>query len=98
MYWKNNFYMADELLVSFSLYKNGLQLISMKQLNNSSEIHAAHGIRFLNAFMLIISHKSLALFFIPYVNRTAMVEVSIINEIYKVNVFVNTINELLKLV
>ncbi|XP_026467559.1 O-acyltransferase like protein-like [Ctenocephalides felis] len=64
----------NELLVSFSLYKNGLQLIATKKPNESSEIHAAHGIRFLNAFMLIISHKSLALFFIPYVNRTAMVE------------------------
>lgn len=34
-----------------------------------------HGIRFLNAYLLIISHKSMALFFNPYINRTAMSEV-----------------------
>lgn len=42
---------------------------------DSSDIESIHGIRFLNAFLLILAHKSMALFFDPYVNRTAMTEV-----------------------
>lgn len=44
----------------------------MKQ--ESNDIKAAHGIRFFNAIMLLISHKCMAIFFNPYVNRTSMTE------------------------
>lgn len=41
------------------------------------DIASVHGIRFMNALMLIAAHKSMALFFNPYVNRTEMSEVSL---------------------
>lgn len=40
-----------------------------------SDIQSIHGIRFLNALLLLIAHKSMALFFDPYMNRTQMTEV-----------------------
>ncbi|KAK5647056.1 hypothetical protein RI129_005520 [Pyrocoelia pectoralis] len=61
-----------KLYVAFSLKKNLSALFSTKRPPN--DIEAVHGIRFINAFMLVISHKSMALFFIPYVNRTGMSE------------------------
>lgn len=47
-------------------------LCSLKR--DPNDIQAVHGIRFLNAFLLVVSHKSMALFFDPYVNRTQMTE------------------------
>ncbi|KAF5307726.1 hypothetical protein FQR65_LT06597 [Abscondita terminalis] len=64
---------ANEILLAFSLRKNMAALLSTKR--TSSDIESVHGIRFINAFMLVISHKSMALFFIPYVNRTNMSEI-----------------------
>lgn len=64
----------DELLLAFSLKKNLCSMFSTEKKPN--EIEAAHFVRWLNAFMLIFAHKSMALFFVPYVNRTAMSEVS----------------------
>lgn len=54
----------------FSLIRNTRQLFSTTR--DSSDIKSAHAIRFLNAVMLVLSHKCMALFFNPYSNRTAM--------------------------
>ncbi|XP_023032742.1 nose resistant to fluoxetine protein 6 [Drosophila willistoni] len=56
----------------FSLDKNLRWLFSTS--SSPGDIEAVHGIRFLNALMLIFSHKSMAMFFNPYNNRTAMSE------------------------
>lgn len=37
-----------------------------------SDIPSVHGIRFINAIMLVVAHKSMALFYQPYANRTDM--------------------------
>lgn len=65
---------SDELLVSFSLWKNTKALFSLER--NPSDLSTIHGIRFINAALLLISHKSMALFYNPYMNRTRMIEVS----------------------
>ncbi|KAH8331979.1 hypothetical protein KR067_006582 [Drosophila pandora] len=57
---------------AFSLDKNLRWLFSTS--SAPGDIEAVHGIRFLNAMMLIFSHKSMAMFFNPYNNRTAMSE------------------------
>ncbi|XP_002025449.2 uncharacterized protein LOC6600394 [Drosophila persimilis] len=57
---------------AFSLDKNLRWLFSTN--SAPGDIEAVHGIRFLNAIMLIFSHKSMAMFFNPYNNRTAMSE------------------------
>lgn len=59
-------------MVAFSLVKNTKELVSLK--HDPSDIPTAHSIRFFNAIMLIISHKCMAMFFNPYVNRTEMSE------------------------
>lgn len=64
---------ADDCVLAFSLRKNFQQLVSMKRSTNDIEV--LHGIRFINAFMLLIAHKCMALMFVPYVNRTQMSEV-----------------------
>lgn len=68
-------YGADvgEILLSFSLKRNFQKLVSLNR--PEGDIAALHGVRALNALMLIVAHKSMALFFIPYVNRTEMTEV-----------------------
>ncbi|GLV41432.1 drop dead [Carabus blaptoides fortunei] len=62
----------SEYLMAFSLKKNITSLISLKR--SEGDIASVHGIRFLNAIMLIMAHKSMALFFNPYINRTEMAE------------------------
>uniref|UniRef100_A0ABD2XP29 Acyltransferase 3 domain-containing protein n=1 Tax=Trichogramma kaykai TaxID=54128 RepID=A0ABD2XP29_9HYME len=52
--------------------RNALKLFSLER--PQGDIATLHGIRALNAFMLILAHKSLALFFNPYTNRTDMTE------------------------
>ncbi|XP_054280087.1 nose resistant to fluoxetine protein 6-like [Macrosteles quadrilineatus] len=64
---------AMEVLLAFSLLSNSRKLLSLSE--SPEDIHCVHGIRALNAFMLLMSHKSMALFFNPFVNRTAMAEV-----------------------
>lgn len=61
------------MLLAFSLLSNSRRLLSLTQ--SPDDIHSVHGIRALNAFMLLMSHKSMMLFYNPYINRTAMVEV-----------------------
>lgn len=63
----------DELLISFSLCKNTKALFNITP--NPNDISIIHGIRFINAALLLISHKSMALFFNPHMNRTKMIEV-----------------------
>ncbi|XP_070515627.1 nose resistant to fluoxetine protein 6 isoform X2 [Cardiocondyla obscurior] len=63
---------ASELLLSFSLKRNVLKLFSLER--PQGDIAALHGIRFLNSVLLLTAHKSMAVFFIPYVNRTYMGE------------------------
>lgn len=75
-----SFLFADDLLVAFSLWKNTKSLISMKR--NPSDIGTIHGIRFINAILLVISHKTMAVFFNPHVNRTTMIEVSFGHDIH----------------
>ncbi|XP_014214340.1 nose resistant to fluoxetine protein 6-like [Copidosoma floridanum] len=58
--------------LAFSLKRNVLKLVSLDR--DESDIATLHGIRALNAFMLVLAHKSLAIFFNPYVNRTDMTE------------------------
>lgn len=67
-------YVLDELLVAFSIWKNGKSLISLERPAN--DIGTIHGIRLINAILLLVSHKSMAVFFNPHVNRTGMIEVS----------------------
>ncbi|KAH8396450.1 hypothetical protein KR222_010433, partial [Zaprionus bogoriensis] len=62
----------NDWYTAFSLDKNLRWLFSTN--SSPGDIEAVHGIRFLNAIMLIFSHKSMAMFFNPYNNRTAMSE------------------------
>ncbi|XP_025421860.1 nose resistant to fluoxetine protein 6-like [Sipha flava] len=63
---------VSKILYSFSLKRNFQQLLSINE--SPEDIKAVHGIRALNAFMLLASHKSMAMFFNPYSNRTSMTE------------------------
>ena len=65
---------VGETLLSFSLKRNVKKLVSLKR--DDGDIATLHGVRALNAIMLIVAHKSMALFFNPYSNRTQMTEVS----------------------
>lgn len=62
-----------ELLLAFSVLKNSKALFSLE--SSRDDIESIHGIRAVNAFMLLVSHKSMAMFYNPYTNRTAMTEV-----------------------
>lgn len=48
-------------------------MVSLKR--SPTDIGPIHGIRFINAILLLVSHKSMALFFNPHTNRTGMVQV-----------------------
>ncbi|XP_026674907.1 nose resistant to fluoxetine protein 6 isoform X2 [Ceratina calcarata] len=63
---------ASELLLSFSLKRNFKSLVSVERKQN--DIATLHGVRAINALMLLLAHKSMALFFNPYMNRTEMSE------------------------
>ncbi|XP_063973444.1 O-acyltransferase like protein isoform X1 [Diachasmimorpha longicaudata] len=63
---------VSEIVLAFSLKRNLRKLLSMKR--GDDDIATLHGIRAINALMLIVAHKSMALFFNPYVNRTGMTE------------------------
>lgn len=68
------YFCVDELLVSFSIWKNSKALFSLDR--SPSDVSTIHGIRFINAALLLISHKSMAVFYNPYMNRTKMIEVN----------------------
>jgi predicted membrane protein len=61
------------LMRAFSLKKNLQTLLNTEHVSN--DVPCLHGIRALNAVALIVFHKSVALYFNPYVNRTYMAEV-----------------------
>ncbi|KAJ8983915.1 hypothetical protein NQ317_006719 [Molorchus minor] len=61
-----------QILMCFSLQKNVREIITAKE--NTKEIQAVHGVRALSALALIISHKVMALYYNPYMNRTPMME------------------------
>lgn len=63
----------DPWLCTFSLEKNLGWLFSTS--SSPDDIQTVHGLRLLNAIMLLFSHKSMAMFFNPYNNRTEMAEV-----------------------
>ncbi|XP_024941445.1 nose resistant to fluoxetine protein 6 isoform X2 [Cephus cinctus] len=63
---------SNEILLSFSLKRNFNKLISFERAEG--DIATLHGVRALNAMMLIVAHKCMALFFNPYMNRTDMAE------------------------
>ncbi|KAF4517143.1 hypothetical protein B566_EDAN006442 [Ephemera danica] len=60
------------LVLAFSLRRSWSNLVSTRAPTN--DVSAIHGVRFLNAIGLLICHKSMALFFDPFVNRTVMAE------------------------
>ncbi|XP_055600965.1 nose resistant to fluoxetine protein 6 [Uranotaenia lowii] len=62
----------NKWLTSFSLIRNTRSIFCVKE--DPNDVSCVHGIRFLNALLLVIAHKSMALFFNPYVNRTDMSE------------------------
>ncbi|VEN47799.1 unnamed protein product [Callosobruchus maculatus] len=62
----------QRILHCFSLQQNYDELTTIKE--NPKEIKAVHGCRALAALGLIMSHKALALFYNPYINRSDMTE------------------------
>lgn len=63
----------NQIFNVFALQNNLKHLLTTKP--DTGEIRAVHGIRFMSALGLIMSHKAMALFYNPYINRTNMVEV-----------------------
>lgn len=59
---------------AFSLRKNVLTLFSLSR--SPDDIESVHGVRAVSALLLLLAHKSMALFFNPYMNRTVMAEVT----------------------
>lgn len=68
----NHSCILDEWALSFSLIKNSSTLFSLDR--DPNDIRIAHFIRLFNAVMLLISHKCMAMFYVPYSNRTSMIE------------------------
>ncbi|XP_043498479.1 nose resistant to fluoxetine protein 6-like [Polistes fuscatus] len=63
---------TNEILLSFSIKRNFNKLVSLER--TDGDIASLHGVRAFNALMLLLAHKSMALFFNPYSNRTEMSE------------------------
>ncbi|XP_024082192.1 O-acyltransferase like protein-like isoform X2 [Cimex lectularius] len=68
--WLKNYTEFSKYLRCFSLKRNFSSL--MKTEPAEKEINAINGTRVLSALALLLSHKHMALLYIPYVNRTAM--------------------------
>ncbi|XP_052120476.1 nose resistant to fluoxetine protein 6-like [Frankliniella occidentalis] len=64
--------LAADLFLAFSLRKNTTALLSTRR--SSDDIESVHGIRFFNAMMLVLCHKSMSVFYNGYSNRTEMSE------------------------
>lgn len=62
-----------QLLMCFAIQRNYKELTTIRDTKN--EIKGLHGVRALSALALIISHKVMALFYNPYMNRSIMSEV-----------------------
>jgi hypothetical protein len=63
-----------KLLLSFSLQRNWAKFLEIKE-NDNNQVAGLHGMRFLAAFALLMSHKSISLFYNPYMNRTPTITV-----------------------
>jgi len=61
---------------AFSLRKNVSVLFSLSR--SPDDIESLHGIRALNAVLVLLAHKAMALSLNPYLNRTTMAEVNFI--------------------
>ena len=61
---------------AFSLHKNVSALFSLSR--SPDDIECLHGIRAISVLFVLLSHKSVALSFNPYMNRTATAEVNFI--------------------
>lgn len=66
-----NFFSTDDWLTAFSLKKNYKDMISTTP--PRGDIPTPHGIRFINTFMLILSHKCMEIDFNPIMNRNEIV-------------------------
>jgi peptidoglycan/LPS O-acetylase OafA/YrhL len=67
----SKFHFPDRFAVAFSLKKNTKALFAKREQN---DIRIAHAIRLLNAIMLVVAHRCMAMFYGPYSNRTSMME------------------------
>ncbi|PSN56454.1 hypothetical protein C0J52_08360 [Blattella germanica] len=61
-----------QVVQAFSLRKNVLILLSLSR--HPDDVESVHGLRAINALLLFIAHKCMALFFNPYLDRTYMAE------------------------
>lgn len=61
-------------LLAFSIQLNWKKF-TRKAKVEGDEIRAVHGVRGCSALALLMSHKAMALFYNPYINRTEMIEV-----------------------
>ena len=61
---------------AFSLHKNVSALFSLSR--SPDDIESVHGIRAFSALLVVVSHKTMAFVFNPYLNRTTMAEVNVI--------------------
>lgn len=59
----------------FSIQRNWNNMKTVKDENDKNDFAVVHGLRALSAIGLLVSHKSMALQFNPYMNRTKFVEV-----------------------
>ncbi|XP_033228277.1 O-acyltransferase like protein-like [Belonocnema kinseyi] len=63
---------TNDVIHAFSLKRNLLKLFSLER--QEGDIGSLHGVRALNALMLVLAHKCMAIFFGAYTNRTEMSE------------------------
>ena len=61
---------------AFSLRKNLLALFSLSR--SPDDIESIHGVRAFSFILVLMAHKSMALLFNPYLDRTTMAEVNFI--------------------
>ena len=59
---------------AFSLRKNVSVLFSLSR--SPDDIESVHGVRAISALLVLAGHKSMALSFNPYLDRTTMAEVN----------------------
>ncbi|XP_045467072.1 O-acyltransferase like protein-like isoform X2 [Harmonia axyridis] len=74
-YYGHNLKEKDKLLQlvdCFNLIDNFSNLTTVK--DSQDEVKSIHGVRALGALALIIAHKTMALFYNPYINRSTMSE------------------------
>jgi hypothetical protein len=51
----------------------------MNTSSSADDISSLHGMRFANALGLLLCHKAMALFYYPYINRTELVKVILLD-------------------